>query len=456
METEIIEKESILVKLKNNKKMTIIGIVIALALGTLAFVLITRPTYDDLTAQEIYELMIENEEVSERLEGYDSYLSKKQDPNGILGDEGTYISKVAFDDKETRVEEADMPKNMTIEVFRNEDDTKLRVKEVEESYNTINEVYPLEEYGTFVLEGLGVTEQYITRIGNAVFRVSNTCSKDVADLYTEAFKNALADKTYSQYEILEESIDERLKDKLKAVEAQCKLVQGELNTEMDGMRDQMNFNAESLRTNFDEETFEIFKSDVEALDIGYFKDDIEGWRVVVTEIQAVIDEENRVAQEEADRQAALSAGRQSAGMYKVGVDIPAGEYVIIGDGYFEISSDSSGTLDSIIANDNFKGNSIVTVSDGQYLTVKNASFYDIALNPTISTTGSGMFKVGLHIPAGEYKVAPTGTSSGGITVSNASTHSIYVVDAIEIIDGEYYITVKEGQYLTLSYAKIVQ
>lgn len=58
-----------------------------------------------------------------------------------------------------------------------------------------------------------------------------------------------------------------------------------------------------------------------------------------------------------------------AGMHKVGTDIPAGEYLIIPSGmaYFQVSSDSTGTLDSIISNDNHTGTRYVTVEDGQYL-----------------------------------------------------------------------------------------
>ena len=51
---------------------------------------------------------------------------------------------------------------------------------------------------------------------------------------------------------------------------------------------------------------------------------------------------------------------------KVESDIPAGEYVVYCDsfmGYIETAKDSSGTLDSIIVNDNISTNSIVTISD---------------------------------------------------------------------------------------------
>lgn len=65
-------------------------------------------------------------------------------------------------------------------------------------------------------------------------------------------------------------------------------------------------------------------------------------------------------------------GLYQDGMYKVGNDIPAGEYKVIltsnlGMGYLEVSSDSSHQLGSIITNDNVQADTYITVKDGQYL-----------------------------------------------------------------------------------------
>lgn len=68
-------------------------------------------------------------------------------------------------------------------------------------------------------------------------------------------------------------------------------------------------------------------------------------------------------------------GLYQDGVYKVGSDIPAGEYKLhltteTGIGYVEVASGSRGTLDEIISNDNLTGDSYITVSDGQYLTLQ--------------------------------------------------------------------------------------
>lgn len=73
--------------------------------------------------------------------------------------------------------------------------------------------------------------------------------------------------------------------------------------------------------------------------------------------------------EETQEQPAKQTTYYGPGMYKVGVDIPTGEYNVkaeIGElGYLCVYPDS--TRSDIIANDSFENNSYITVTDGQYL-----------------------------------------------------------------------------------------
>ncbi|UUV23824.1 MULTISPECIES: hypothetical protein [Lysinibacillus] len=62
-----------------------------------------------------------------------------------------------------------------------------------------------------------------------------------------------------------------------------------------------------------------------------------------------------------------------AGYYKVGVDIPAGSYVLesYGDAYGEVATGPVGNSE-IVTNNNFNGRYQVNVVDGQYLVFSNA------------------------------------------------------------------------------------
>lgn len=144
-----------------------------------------------------------------------------------------------------------------------------------------------------------------------------------------------------------------------------------------------------------------------------------------------------------------------AGMYKVGTDLPAGEYLIYSEGtaYFQVSKDSSGSLESIVANDNFSGTRYVTVLDGQYLETKGAKMLpagDAApQQPENGVYSDGMYKVGKDIAPGEYKVVSTGGMSY-LEVSRDSTHNLNSIISNDNFDGEKYITVGANQYIKVN------
>lgn len=148
--------------------------------------------------------------------------------------------------------------------------------------------------------------------------------------------------------------------------------------------------------------------------------------------------------------------RYKSGQYKVGEDIPAGEYVVFADGflggYVERAKDSSGDLDSIITNDTVDTNIIITVKDGEYFNISDAYAMAIDDVPILDTTTGGMFKVGTHLKAGEYKIQIDEDASLGYGYIEVATDSSGELDSIRTNDGlesSMYITVKDGEYLTL-------
>ena len=149
-----------------------------------------------------------------------------------------------------------------------------------------------------------------------------------------------------------------------------------------------------------------------------------------------------------------------AGMYKVGTDIPAGEYILEPSAmaYYQVATDSTGTLESIVSNDNFSGTRYITVSDGQYLTLTGCTAYPASYvsDGTIKNDNlsGGMYKVGVDIEAGEYKVTPDG--SGYYEVDSSSAGTLDVIVANENFSSDVYVTVADGQYIKLSRATLVK
>ncbi len=147
--------------------------------------------------------------------------------------------------------------------------------------------------------------------------------------------------------------------------------------------------------------------------------------------------------------------KYTVGQYKVGVDIPAGEYFLFavnGTGYFCVSSDSN--QDDIIQNDNFDYNSIITVQDGTYFELVRCEAIPLneVSNNDIDVSGSGFFKIGLHIPSGEYKLEADAGETGYYCIYNDSTQEEIVSN--NNFETSQYVTVNDGQYLELVRCKI--
>lgn len=135
------------------------------------------------------------------------------------------------------------------------------------------------------------------------------------------------------------------------------------------------------------------------------------------------------------------------GTYKVGQDILPGEYVVFASGssgYFSVSSDSN--QDDILFNENFDYNSIITVNAGEYLELERCYAVPFDEVDGIDLTGDGMFKVGTHIPAGEYKLE-SGTNSGYYCVYSDSRQQDIIAN--DNFEGQNYVTVSDGEYLVL-------
>lgn len=166
-------------------------------------------------------------------------------------------------------------------------------------------------------------------------------------------------------------------------------------------------------------------------------------------------------QKETKKQEEPKVTKYKAGNYKVGTDLPAGEYKIYTDdfmGYFEVSKDSSGNFDSIIANDNFTSFTYLTVSDGQYLKLQMCYAIPAGEAEPYKSDGGygpGKYKVGFDIPAGEYNVKKEeGQLFGYIEISKDSSSSFDSIVSNDNFETNKYVTVKDGQYLKINFGYI--
>lgn len=148
----------------------------------------------------------------------------------------------------------------------------------------------------------------------------------------------------------------------------------------------------------------------------------------------------------------------SSSMYRVGSDIPAGDYYAVPTkdgygGYYCKYTDS--TQDDIEDNDNFKNFTFFRCYDGQYLKLSRCKITPIENAPNYSSTdgtyGEGTYRVGIDIPAGEYKFTSNESKYSGYYCVYTDITYDDIEDNDNFDDVAYY-TISDGQYLKISRA----
>lgn len=151
--------------------------------------------------------------------------------------------------------------------------------------------------------------------------------------------------------------------------------------------------------------------------------------------------------------------KYTAGQYKVGVDMPAGKYIVFAtdySGYFMASPDPNG--DDIIFNDNFDTHSIIQVKEGEYLKLDDCYAIpysdDYPLPLPSKDYDSGVYIVGIHIPAGEYKISAIRTDRKGYYCTYNNLHRDDLI-ANDYFDGTRYVSLNEGDCLVMERCEIL-
>jgi hypothetical protein len=140
-----------------------------------------------------------------------------------------------------------------------------------------------------------------------------------------------------------------------------------------------------------------------------------------------------------------------SGIYKIGTDFPAGEYVIVGTGYLKISSDNSGSDASIVEAGNFKNRAIVQVKEGEYFEFEGTAYGEKSVPAVDLSSGrlkDGEYKVGVDFAEGEYKITPH-EDSGYYEISDSARGELRNVISSDCFLESKHVTFKNGQYVRL-------
>ena len=196
----------------------------------------------------------------------------------------------------------------------------------------------------------------------------------------------------------------------------------------------------------------IFIANMESLD----------WSQYATDELLVF--QNDIAKEISERKQSeagtdVESTQYPPGQYKIGTDIPEGEYFAIADPDSFLSSitvkDGAGSDAKTVLFSVFTTHSIVGVREGEYMTVVGASL--ISMDASIAYVNSiigetipeGMYLVGFHFSPGEFKTFEDKDAMLASITTYADPYQDKVLDII-FVDGSGYIDMKDGEYVLLN------
>jgi len=185
--------------------------------------------------------------------------------------------------------------------------------------------------------------------------------------------------------------------------------------------------------------------------------------IIVFSIIADIGNDSKNSETTSLSQAASNTDYKNAdfikpGMYKVGSEIAAGEYVVEATGslgYYQISSDSTGEFESIIVNDSLNRGEFgyAIVQSGDYIQLQNCRMYlsaEKTIRPAdLSKIPSSTYKIGKDLPAGEYKLTARRQLSYWERSRNPRASAFGII-ANDNIENSAYVRVFEGEYFKIT------
>ena len=137
--------------------------------------------------------------------------------------------------------------------------------------------------------------------------------------------------------------------------------------------------------------------------------------------------------------------------YKIGAQIPVGEYVVRGNSVSATILADLADSDSTLAYWGSTRDVIVTVKEGEYLKATDGDIYPIDQTGDLKSSdgiyNEGMYKVGFHMPAGTYAVEAD-VNTAYVEIYDGNTAESKRTEFIKAEPKESF-TVKDGEYVVV-------
>lgn len=410
---------------------------------------ISNEIHDD--DNELFEILKEND-AEDNIFRYLKVIDYEDDKERLLQEKGQYIARarvgVIIGDYINNQEA------ITIEVFNNKEDLKLRVAYLQAKNDYLNEVYG-DGYG-FLPNMIDLpSNRVIYTKGNALLTFDSSIAYDKMLYYCNLFYQAVKEIDYQDKYVLDNDEIEVLKEEnnKKILKWQEIYSKDKLLSPLNELKDKMNKRVEIAYASNNKALITSILDELKFYNVEKFKEQYSLWNNQLTKAKQSLEQGN-VLPDMLEKQNQYKQTVYSDGKYIVGEDILPGEYVIV---------KNDGVQNAKVSIDNTQtkvyGNTIININVNysgkikyDLLSLEGVTMYHIDNSPQLELKVPGTFKVGKHIEAGKYEI------------SADSYVNYYLIDNFEgLLDKSklekfYYeigpepktITVKDGQYLVLN------
>lgn len=312
-----------------------------------------------------------SEKMSKEIDSIESY--KKVDQDEIAGEKHEYVEKTYIYDEDIEHSSNDwLEASASIEVFKNDDDAKLRYDYLIKYYEEYEETFQEEDFGDKIVKNTP-SKKYLYLNGNVLLQINEKASGSEIDEYTNVLKKILRRNKYDKVSYSKQEIDKFKENKNKKIESTIKDEKEELinnlNEELDKMltdldncsevnmykiqrnvkdyadvpiikekydsviskintRKQNNVNDINNRINnlystLDSNELQSIKDKIEEYTDEFYEAYKSDWQTKLDDI------ENKISEKQRQEEIARKTKTFSNGNYTVGVDIESGTYDLI-------------------------------------------------------------------------------------------------------------------------------
>lgn len=339
---------------------------------------------------------------------------------------------------------------VTIEVFNNTDDLKLRVEYLKAQNDYLDEIYENGAYGNLPNMADLPNKRFIYTRKNVLMSVDSSISSDLTLTYSNILHKAVNKMNFKQNDFPPQKDLNELEE----------YYEGELNVwKQEYSKDNLLNSINLLVNKMDKQVNLAYASnnnnlvtnrldELEYYDVTKYQQEYLNWKKLLTTAKENLGND-LISSDMMEKNNSYKQMVYTQGEYIVGVDILPGEYVVV-------KNDDIKQGSVFVEHQEYvSSNTIINVSSDDFIDKKivlnGTTMYHIDKSEQIESKITNTFKVGKHIESGEYEVNYNYYVNVYVLDEINGVIDVSMADKYEVGPEPKTIAIKDGQYIIWDY-----